>query len=176
MFQVRTQRPWRRPWWTQFTWRTVLCALAAGSVLVYPVYCVLDAAITHGIHERDGLLHVDMQAMSAFPIDQATGTDNDIPICYRQLDGKRVELHGEMWNSVSTGGMVSKFNLVYSVATCCYGGPPRIQCFVKSTMANGQQVEYRHGRMSAIGILHVGVEKTAGQITSVYRLDVQSVE
>jgi len=176
MFQARTANPWQRPWWTKLTWRSLLPVAAAAFVLCYPIYYVLDAAVTHGIHHRGQLLDVDMKAMSDFNLDQINGMTTDIPSFYRALDGKRVELAGEMWVPGSAGGPVDQFDLVYSIMNCCFNGPPRVQHFVKATVLPGHRVEYTRGIVNVIGTLHVGVEKVGSQIGSVYRLDVEQVE
>jgi len=176
MFQPRTANPWERPWWTKLTWRAALPVAAAAFVLVYPIYYVLDAAVTHGIHRRGDLLMVDMKAMSDFNLDQVNGVTQDIPPPYRALDGKRVELAGEMWVPGSAGGPVDKFDLVYSIMNCCFSGPPRVQHFVKATVLPGHRIEYSQGVVNVVGTLHVGIERGASQIASVYRLDVEQVE
>ncbi|HUB27641.1 MAG TPA: hypothetical protein VL992_19610 [Tepidisphaeraceae bacterium] len=176
MFQPRTDSRWQRRSWGRFIWRVVPPVLAASFVLVYPIYHVLDAAITHGIHQDGNLLRVDMKAMSNFDLDQVSGVDADIPLPYRQLDGKRVELAGQMWVPGSAAGPLDKFDLCYSIANCCFNGPPRIQHFVKATVLQGAKVEYYPGVVNVIGTLHVGIEHGAQAIASVYRLDVEKVE
>jgi hypothetical protein len=158
------------------TWRTAATVAAAGFVLLYPVYDLLDQAITHGITQRGDLLVVNMKAMSNFNLDQSNGNTTDIPLPYRQLDGKRVMLAGEMWVPTSSGGPLDQFQLVYSINSCCFNGPPRVQHFVKATVEPGKQVEYSQGVVNVVGTLHVGVEREGGQIDSVYRMDVEKVE
>jgi hypothetical protein len=170
MFEVRTYRR------SRVNWRTALTVAAAAFVLVYPIYNVLEQAITHGIHEAGGLLVVDMKAMSDFNLDQVNGSTEDIPRPYRQLDGKRVMLAGEMWAPDSAAGNLDRFDLCYSVANCCFAGPPRVQHFVKATVLPGHRVEFSQGVVNVVGTLHVGVERADGQVASVYRIDVEKVE
>jgi hypothetical protein len=174
MFQA--QKPWQKPLWRRMTLRTALVLGTAGFVLFYPLYYVLEAAITHGIHRRGDLLVVDLHAMSNFNLDQQSGRDTDIPQPYRELDGKRVELAGEIWAPDSAANLLNRFQLCYSIASCCFSGPPRIQHFVKATVMPGRDIEYTQGIVNVIGTLHVGVERAGDQVTSVYRMDVEKVE
>lgn len=158
------------------SWRAVPTLAAAAFVLAYPIYYALDEAITHGIHRQGDLLVVDMKAMSNFNLDQANGSTTDIPPAYRQLDGKRVELAGEMWTADSAAPSLDRFQLCYSIANCCFAGPPRVQHFVNAQVLPGRRVEYFNGVVNVIGTLHVGVERSGGEVTSVYRMDVERVE
>jgi hypothetical protein len=171
MFQPRIYIPLHK----RFTWRLLLPVLAAASVLVYPVYCVLDAAITHGIHQDGNLLRVDIKALSNFDLDQVSGVTQDIPFQYRNLDGKRVELTGVMWDPYTATESQKKFDLIYSFSCCC-SGPPLIQHFVKCTVLPGGNVDYHSGIVRVVGTLHVGVIPGAITIASVYRLDVERVD
>jgi len=173
---LQPRNPWRQTIRQRMTWQTALTIAAAAFVLFYPIYCVLEAAITHGIHRRGDVLVVDMKAMSDFNLDQANGQTGDIPVYYRNLDGKRIELAGEMWAPDSAAADVSKFQLVYSIANCCFAGPPKVQHFVKATVVPGHSVDYYQGVVNVVGTLHVGVERSDGQVQSVYRMDVEKVE
>jgi hypothetical protein len=149
---------------------------AAAFVLSYPIYSVLEAAITHGIHQQGDLMVVDLKAMSDFNMDQVAGRDTDIPAAYRALDGRRVMLAGEMYVPGSSATSVDRFQLVYSIANCCFGGPPRVQCFVHATVLPNHDVQFAQGVVNVVGTLHVGVEKGDQQIASVYRMDVEKVQ
>ena len=121
------------------------------------------------------MLVVDMKSMSNFNFDQTNGATADIPTCYRNLDGKRVMLAGEMWAPDSATGSVGRFQLVYSISNCCFNGPPRVQHFVTATVEPGKDVQYAQGVVNVVGTLHVGVERADGQVKSVYRMDVEKV-
>jgi hypothetical protein len=162
--------------WRKITWRTAIMFAAAAFVLAYPIYTVIEQSITHGIHQRGDFLDVDMQAMSNFNFDQARGRDDDIPRPYRDLDGKRVRLFGEMVMPSTAGGFVDQFQLCYSIQNCCFGGPPRVQHFVYAKVLPGRSVAYTQGLVNVTGTLHVGVERADGQVSSVYRMDVEKVE
>jgi hypothetical protein len=160
----------------RLTWQTVLTIAAAAFVLAYPIYTVLDEAATHGIRQVGNLTVVDLKAMSDFSFDQVKGINSDIPAVYRRLNGKRVMLAGQMWLPDSATGKLTRFELVYSVATCCFAGPPLVQHFVDARVLPGHTVDYTSGQVDVIGVLHVGVVRSGGAVASIYRIDVQKVE
>jgi hypothetical protein len=174
MFQPRY--PWQVPWWRRFTLQSAVMVGAAAFVLAYPIYDVLDRAISHGIHRQGDLLLVDMKAMSDFDFDQVNGQTGDIPKPFRQLDGQRVMMAGQIVPTNSAAGAMDRFQLCYSIANCCFSGPPRVQHFVYATVLPGRRVEYSGGVVNVVGTLHVGVERADGQVSSVYRMDVEKVE
>lgn len=153
----------------------VLFALVLGFVIGYPVYIYLEATITGGISQRGDLLVVDLKAMSTFEMDQVNATDEDIPRKWRELDGKRVECSGEMWSPYSAGGRLGGFQLCYSIAKCCFNGPPKVQHFVQVTVPEGRSVDYHQGLVHVTGTLRVGVTRAQGKVQSVYRLEVETV-
>ena len=114
--------------------------------------------------------------MSTFAFDQANGTIGDVPEKWRQLDGKKVILYGEMWEPQGAGPTVSDFQLVYSIAKCCFSGPPQIQHFVHSRAMPDAKLGYYEGTVEVKGVLHVDVKKDQGRVASVYQLDVESIE
>ena len=150
-----------------------LIALLVG----YPVYVMIDMQVTGGVKRlSSGYMDVDLKAMSTFTFDQTNGRLEDIPQKWRDLDGKKVVVHGEMWEPNVAGDSVQDFQLVYSIAKCCFSGPPQIQHFVHAKAKDGAQFGYYQGTVEVKGILHVNVKKEAGAVTSVYQLDVEDVQ
>ena len=158
------------------SWRTYALIATALFLFGYPIYVYTDALITGGITRRGDLLVVDLKALSSFEMDQDTGTTQDIPLRYRQLDGKRVLLVGQMWDPYVADGQIRIFTLVYSISNCCFNGPPKIQHFIQATVPIGKAVEYSPDFVDVVGTLHVGVESAAGHVQSVYRIDVENVK
>jgi len=141
----------------------------------YPVYVFLESALTGGIRDRGGYKEVDLKAMSLFHFDQQNGTLDDVPQKWRDLDGQKVKVVGEMWDPYSAGNQVVGFQLVYSIAKCCFSGPPQIQHFVQARVVPGKSVGYYSGPVEVMGTLHVKVTRDElGKITGVYHLDVES--
>jgi hypothetical protein len=149
--------------------------------LGYVVYLFADTWMSRGIWDVNdprygNIKKVDLKAMSLFAFNQQQGSDSEIPVDYRALDGKRVMLVGEQYLGGRARGNQNEFDLVYSISKCCFNGPPQIQHFVKCTPAPGRKINTYVGLVKAVGILHVGVKKEDGRISSVYRMDVESVE
>ena len=166
----------RRSPWRRVPLQGIVLLLAGIFVLTYPVYTYLDDSITGGIHQRGDLLVVDLKSMSSFDMDQDIGTTADIPQKYRDLDGKRVMLTGEMYTPYAAVGKVNRFTLVYSITQCCFNGPPKVQHLVEATMVAGRDSELMTDPVAVVGVLHVGVQQKEGHIVSVYRMDVDRVQ
>ena len=142
-----------------------------------PVYIYIDSVMHEGIKDvGGGYKEVDLKAMSVFPFDQVNGTIDDVPIKWRQLDGAKVIANGEMWQAQSAARYVDSFDLVYSIAKCCFSGPPQVQHFVHARAAKGAQLEYFDGLVRVKGTLHVNVTHDQGKVRGVYWMDVDSVE
>ena len=159
----------------KINWRVVFFAILLLSIVGTPAYVYLRAATSGGISQRGDLVEVDIFAMSNFEFDQIDGVTADVPKRYRNLDGKRVLLCGEMWETQSAAGQVNSFDLVYSIIKCCIGPGPKVQHFIKCKVQN-RGVEYHSGQVNVIGILHVNVERAYGRVQSVYRLEVERVD
>jgi hypothetical protein len=158
------------------SWRTYALIATVIFLFGYPIYIYTDSMITGGITRRGDLLVVDLKALSSFEMDQDNGTDADIPRRYRELDGKRVLLVGQMWDPYTADGKIRAFTLVYSISNCCFNGPPKVQHFIQATLPPGKDVDTNSNDfVDVVGTLHVGVQSAEGHVQSVYRLDVEKV-
>jgi hypothetical protein len=171
----------RPPIWQRINFRMVLFVAVAVGIVAYPVYVFLDNYLTGGIKNvGNGYKQVDLKAMSMFAFDPGSSTIDDIPKKWRDLDGQKVVLYGEQWAPFGASGPgVGGFELCYSIAKCCFGGPPKIQHFVHCKVQPNHTVDYFGGALvKAVGMLHVKVERdpTNGFISAIYFLDVESVE
>lgn len=151
------------------------------AIILVPIlsltYLYLKTNLTGGVeHLSDGTVKVDLKSISTFSFDQNNGTLEDVPALYRQLDGKRVVVEGEIWAPNSASNRLRQFELVYSIAKCCFSGPPQIQHFVQSQVVDGKTVPYYSGLVRAVGILHVDVVRQGGKVVSVYQLDIEHLE
>jgi hypothetical protein len=140
------------------------------------LYQSIGEAVTHGVHHRGNLYVVDLRSMSDFSMDQINGTNDDIPRPFRDLDGKRVMMAGQMWSPFGAAGRLGGFDLLYSINNCCFLGPPLVQHFVHAKVKPESNVLFVGGPVTVTGTLHVGVQKEAGSIQSIYRLDVETVQ
>jgi hypothetical protein len=157
--------------------RLIVFFAVVGTMIGYPVYQFVHEAATGGISNAGGgYTHVELKAMSGFLFDQTEGTINDIPAKWRELDGKKVVMEGEMWAANGAGQYVSSYQLCYSIAKCCFQGPPQVQHFVNSRAMEGKKLEYASGLVRVKGVLHVKVRKDAGKVQSVFEMDVESIE
>ena len=160
---------------SRVTPRMVFFILVVLLLVGYPVYVFLESALTGGIRDRGGYKEVDLKAMSLFHFDQESGTIEDVPQKWRELDGQKVKVVGEMWDPYSAGNQVVGFQLVYSIAKCCFSGPPQIQHFVQARVVPGKSVGYDTGPVEVTGTLRVNVTRNElGKITGVYHLEVES--
>ena len=177
--QVRTPAPQppvrSRPRVTpqMFVFALLVLGIVGGVVYVY-----LDSYLSGGIKDvGNGFMQVDLKAMSTFSLDQQNGTITDIPKKWRELDGQKVIFYGEIWQPMSASdGKMSSFDLCYSVAKCCFSGPPQVQHFVKATVEPGRSVYPYPNLVKVTGTLHIDVKRDAEKLTQVYAMDVVSVE
>ena len=157
--------------------RMAVFALIVLVLVGVPAYWYLSVALTGGIRDAgNGYKDVELMAMVTFPFDQKYGTIDDVPTKYRELDGQKVILTGEMVPMQSAAPEINSFSLVYSVAKCCYGTAPQVQHFIHSTVNDGKLVPYYGGLVRVYGTLHVNVKKSEGKVDSVFQFDVENVE
>jgi len=159
----------------RINFRIIVFLLAILAPIGYVVYIYVDAVVSGGIHNRGDYVEADLKAMSLFPFDQTNGTINDVPKQWRALDGKRVQVVGEMYVRNSAGGEIRNFELVYSIAKCCFSGPPQIQHFVQARGTNGA-LPYYDGLVKCTGTFHVNVKQSEGRITQVYAMDIDRID
>lgn len=154
-----------------------------GLLLGYPFYIYLDSMLSGGIKQEGEYTRVDLKAMSTFTMDQKAGTVNDVPERFRNLNGKKVILVGE----IAPGGFEARgvdqyFQLVYSVQKCCYSGKPLIQHFVQATVPpeNYKNINIAgSGEVEVRGVLTVKVtpenKSPDDDISGIYHLRVESM-
>jgi hypothetical protein len=161
----------------RINFRLIGFLLILGVLVGYPVYIYIDSVVSGGIKERkDGYLEVDLKAMSSFVFDNDKGSIDDVPEKWRNLNGKKVILQGEMWAPNAATSTIESFELVYSIAKCCFSGPPQIQHFVQSRVPGGGKVPFYAGLVNVRGTLKVDVIRTEGKVVGVYWLDVERVD
>jgi len=100
-----------------------VCLLVFG----YFGYAIIGESLSSGIHKQGNYNVVNLKALGQFVFDPATGTDTDVPLVYRALDGKKVQLQGFMVSTSSAAAQVADCQLVWNVQKCCFGGPPQVQ-------------------------------------------------
>lgn len=168
--------PGKIPFRERFNFRIILFVVTLGAIVGFPVYLFVDSVVSGGVKDRGDYKEVDLKAMSDFPFDQNRGTIEDVPQRWRELDGERILVTGEIWAPNSNSPRLNHFEVVYSIAQCCFSGPPQIQHFVEATVPEGT-VPYYRGLVKVLGRLRVEVERDeTGRVARVYRMEVERVE
>src|SRR2546428_1602118 len=131
-----------------------LLALVAAP-FIYFGYVILDQSLNGGVTRHGDYYDVDLKSLGYFPFDAAKDGLAEVPSRWRQLDGKRVALQGEMYDPDSAGDKINSFQLVYSIQKCCFGGPPRVQERVFAAVPDNGTVHY-YGHVGRVrGTRHV---------------------
>jgi hypothetical protein len=158
-------------------WRLLLFIGIVCVPCVLAGYTFFSDITTKGIHQHGDYASVDLKAMGQFPFNDQDGRLTDVPSDYRQLDGKRVELTGMMWDLRSAGPQTSRFQLVYNIAKCCFGGPPKVQERVFVHVHGGEGVQFYDQQVDIVGTLHVRLKRNdQGTVESVYDMDLESLK
>jgi hypothetical protein len=167
---VRRPRP-------RISLRLVLLLALVAAPFVYFGYVIIDQSLHGGVTDHGTYFDVDLKSLGYFPFNADTDGIDNVPAQWRQLDGKRVALQGEMYSPTGAGDNVDAFELVYSIQKCCFNGPPRVQERVFAHAAKNATVHYYPQIVRVVGTLHVKAERNeAGTIQRLYTLDVESVD
>jgi hypothetical protein len=157
--------------------RLVVLLAVVAAPFVYFGYVILDQTLNGGVTNRGSYFDVDLKSLGYFPFDAAKDDIGNVPERWRQLDGKRVALNGEMYAPESAGDDINSFQLVYSIQKCCFNGPPRVQERVFATVPDKAKVRYYGQVVRVVGTLHVKAQRNeVGEIEKLYTLDVESVD
>ena len=84
-------------------------------------------------------------------------------------------VEGEMWTPYSAAPEQDHFQVVYSIAKCCFNGPPQVQHFVDCSAVKGATLEEFSGLVKVAGTLHIKVTRDENKVDHVYWMDVESV-
>jgi hypothetical protein len=163
--------------WSMIVRVGLVCALIL-SLVGYALKVTYESVIKGGVVQTGDHYKVELKQMSSFEMDQSNGTLEDIPARFRELDGKKVILEGEVAPGEEGGNKVRLFDLCYSVQQCCFSGPPKAQHFVRCKPVGNRLVPnyLNQGQIRVSGTLHVKVVKEEGAIQRVFHLDLEQVE
>ena len=157
--------------------RIILFTVVVLFLIGTPVYIFLKENLTGGIENVGDLKKVDLKAMGNFPFDEINGTVNDIPERYRALDGQKVQLEGEIWAPNEAGDRMTRFELVYSIAKCCFGGPPKVQERVFVEVPKDMKVPNLTNNFARVtGHLKIDLRREEGKSTAVYVMQMDQLE
>src|SRR5688500_1935279 len=77
--------------------RLVVLLAVIALPFIYFGYVIVDQAVSGGIKDRGSYLEVDLKTLGSFPFDSVQDDINSVPKKWRDLDGKKVMLSGEMY-------------------------------------------------------------------------------
>src|SRR3954468_18129796 len=104
----------KAPLTQRINFRLIIFSAVVLFLIGYPLYIYLHEEITGGIQDAgNGYTAVDLRAMSLFSFDQYNGRLEDVPSKWRDLNGKKVILSGEMWVPNNAGPEARAFDLCY---------------------------------------------------------------
>lgn len=172
-----TRRAKRRNW--SMIVRVGLVGALVLALVGYALKVTYESVIQGGVVASGDHFNVELKQMSNFEMDQFNGTTADVPQRYRELDGKKIMLEGEVApGGMSAGDLTRQFSLCYSVAKCCFGGPPKVQHFVLCQSADGKPMPNYEGSgpVKVYGKLSVKVIKDdTGKISSLFQMTVDKI-
>jgi hypothetical protein len=164
-------------------WGTVARVSVVGCLVLalvgYALKVTYESVIQGGVVNRGDYFDVELKAMSNFEMDQQKGTLADVPQRFRDLNGKKVLLIGEVAPLGNTAGDKAKeFQLCYSVAKCCFGGPPKVQHFVLCRSRDGKPMPNYLGvpQIKIFGTLHINPVHEGDAISSLFQMDIERIE
>lgn len=98
-----------------------------------------------------------------------------IPEDIRALDHRIVSVEGFMVPIDFEKDKVVEFILVKAPFGCCYGTPPQIHELIRGRVKSPGVSPILDGPARARGTLHVGAEREDGFLSSIYRMDAETV-
>jgi hypothetical protein len=121
---------------------------------------------------------IDVAALGNFSLDQINGVDTDVPQSIRELGGKRVALLGEMWQAFSAPDSdvnVQGFDLT-RLSRSSPSPAPKVQDFIRGMVPSNRVANYFENDVLVTGTLRVGIHRDSGRISSVFTMDVETVQ
>src|SRR4051812_41154882 len=85
----------------RFNLRMIIFIGVIAFLVGYPVYVLIDAQVSGGVKSvAGGYKEVNLKALGNFQFDGQNGTIDDVPPKWRELDGQKVVLVGEMYSDI----------------------------------------------------------------------------
>ena len=118
-------------------------------------------------------LDITIKELGNFDYDQDRG--GNIPADVKALDGCKIRLRGYMM-PLDQAQHITRFALVPSLFSCCFGQPPQIQHTI--TVATPVQValEFSADEVVVDGTLSVNEKKDDGYIVSIFQIAATSIK
>jgi hypothetical protein len=118
------------------------------------------------------VLEISIKELGNFDYDPEKG---GIPDDVKKLSGSTVRLAGFMIPS-DQADKITKFNLVPSLFSCCFGQPPQVQHTIVITCPKGKTVTYTPDQVTVEGVLEVDEKKDDGYVVSLFRVELNSLK
>ena len=128
--------------------------------------------IPHKRPARGETLDITIKELGNFDYDQDSG--GNIPADVKTLDGCPIRLRGYMM-SVEEVRHITRFALVPSLFSCCFGQPPQIQHTIIVTTPGQAQVQFTSDEVVVEGTLTVSEKKDDGYIVSIFQVAATSI-
>ena len=117
----------------------------------------------------------EMQIKDLGNFDYDPEKGGNIPADVLAMDGSQIKLRGFMI-PMDQAESITKFALVPSLFSCCYGQPPQLQHTIVVSVPKGKAVNYFPDEIQVSGTLHVREKKEDGFIVSIFDIDTTSVK
>lgn len=118
-------------------------------------------------------LEMSIKELGNFEYDPDKG--GGIPGDVTRLTGSKVRLRGFMM-PMDQAEHVTRFALVPSLFSCCYGQPPQVQHTIVVECAKGKEVTFSPDEVVVEGTLKVQETKDDGYVVSIFELAPTSVQ
>ena len=98
-----------------------------------------------------------------------------LPEDVKKLNGIKIRLTGFMIPAAQAD-KVTRFSLVPSLFSCCFGRPPQVQHTITVLCADGHSIAYSPDRVVVEGKLTVDERKDDGYVVEIFRVNADSVQ
>jgi len=175
--EAATLSPKRPPAAAPVNFRLIVLLGLVAAPFLYFAFVMIRDAVTGGVISHGDYAAGDLKSMGNFYFNEARDDISAVPERFRNLDGKRVMLEGEMFAPNEAGDGVRRFELVYNIQKCCFGGPPKVQERVFAKVpADKQGIPYR-SPVRVTGQLHVkAIKNELGMVVALYTMDVENAD
>lgn len=126
----------------------------------------------HPAPQTGQTLAMTIKELGNFDYDADKG--GNIPDDVKRLSGSRIRLTGYMV-PVDAAEHITRFALVPSLFSCCFGQPPQVQHTILCICPKGKAVSYCPDEIAVEGTLAVDEKREDGYITSIFQLEPSSI-
>ena len=111
---------------------------------------------------------LDMHDFGGWTFDERK--EDPFPAHIRALDGTMVTIRGFMMPDIDFEN-ISKFHLVRSLYSCCFGAPPTLNEILRVTLRDGDGMDYTYNTLEITGRLDVVFEMEDGLVEDLFRIE-----